>query len=397
MQDSGLAQILLKVEHVKKPMPAHRLKVFIFMKPQGVLVAPPSRLIDGGGIQVRHVAGPPTLQPTQRTSFREAFARIEPSESSLSDRVRVQKGDTLLGLTRQYLQSKGQTTSAPDVYRTAMSIAKHNGLANPDLILAGQVLDFSSVGATAVPERRSAPSAALSANTPSPPGPARAPIAPGPAVVSEGQGKIAVIGDSIAVGIGGALLERSGIKPEFAPGRKFLTQSHNSYVVDATGGHSSPQILDRLRKNPAVRHADVAIISVGTNDLVNSTVNKYYTPERITQNLQRIRGELGAKERIWVLPYDPQARELVEAVARENGDKTVDLAQFRPADRYHPRNYSAIAGTIAPFLSSSGSGVTDPTGFDRTRYLDQKQAWLSTQDALRTKGGQHLSGSDSAQ
>lgn len=92
------------------------------------------------------------------------------------------------------------------------------------------------------------------------------------------------------------MLQQSGITPDFAPGRKFLTQSQGSLAVNAVGGHSSPQILDQLNKHAGVKNAELAIISVGTNDFVNSTFNKSYTPERITQNLQRIRSELNAKK-----------------------------------------------------------------------------------------------------
>ncbi len=170
--------------------------------------------------------------------------------------------------------------------------------------------------------------------------------------------KIAIVGDSIAVGIGGALLEQSGITPEFAPGRKFLKQSQGRFAVNAVGGHSSPQTLDQLNKHNGVKNAELAIISVGTNDFLNSSVNKYYTPERITQNLQRIRTELNAKERVWVLPYDTKARQLVQSVAKEHGDKTIDLAQFKPADSYHPRNYAAIATSISHLVSPHKTQVS---------------------------------------
>jgi lysophospholipase L1-like esterase len=163
--------------------------------------------------------------------------------------------------------------------------------------------------------------------------------------------KVAIVGDSIAVGIGGALLQQSGIAPEFAPGMKFLTQSQGGFAVNAIGGHSSPQILDQLSKHVGVKNADMAIISVGTNDFVNSANNKYYTPGRITQNLQRIRTEINAKERVWVLPYDPKARELVASVAKEREDRIIDLAKFRQSDRYHPKDYAAIANSLAPLLS----------------------------------------------
>lgn len=344
------------------------------MKPLETFPATTSALADMGR-PARAETLPRTSSDTKGARFRDTLAQIQPATTATSSRVQVQRGDTLTSLSRKYLNAQGQTATASDVHRLAMSVAKNNRLANPDLIHAGQKLDFSGARSSLHTPNASAPPAAGASLTNRP---AQAqptlPQAPGD------MGKVAIVGDSIAVGIGGALLERSGITPEFAPGRKFLAQAQGSYVVDATGGHSSPQILERLHRNPGIKNAELAIISVGTNDFVNSTVNGYYTPERITRNLQRIRSELNAKERIWVLPYDPKARELVQSVAREHGDKTIDLAQFQPADRYHPRNYSAIASSLSPLLTAQQAGTALAQGQEDRR--NQPQAWVSTQNVL---------------
>ena len=160
----------------------------------------------------------------------------------------------------------------------------------------------------------------------------------------------------------------------------------DQYVVDATGGHSSPQILKKLSANPLVKHADVAILSVGTNDWVNSSVNAYYTPERITSNLQKIRAEVNAKEHVWVLPYDEQAKALVLKVAQEHGDKTLDLGSFQKADRYHPRNYADIAKSLTQSLNTANS-------LERSAAMSVSQEspastpiqWVSTQSALMSR------------
>ncbi|MEY4694882.1 MAG: hypothetical protein RLZZ95_1331 [Pseudomonadota bacterium] len=329
--------------------------------------------------------------------FQEALAQAHPTSPQTGRPVRVQAGETLIGITRRVLQEQGQTPKEAEVHRVAMAVAKSNALANPNLIRAGQTLSFPALALSrtapelapseklvtpeklaiteklAIPEKL-APPETVSKLSPEPSSVApRAPVTPGTGP------KIAIVGDSIAVGIGGALLKQSGITPEFAPGRKFLNQHQGVFAVNAVGGHSSPQILSQLNKDAGVKNADLAIISVGTNDLVNSTVNKYYTPERITQNLQRIRADLNAKDRIWVLPYDPKARELVESVAKERGDKTIDLAQFQPADRYHPRNYAAIASSLTPWvnpLQVAQTAVAAPG----------QQAWVSTQNALLARG-----------
>jgi lysophospholipase L1-like esterase len=323
--------------------------------------------------------------------FQEALAQAHPTSPQTGRPVRVQAGETLIGITRRVLQEQGQAPKEAEVHRVAMAVAKSNALANPNLIRAGQTLSFPALALSrtapelapseklAAPEKLAIPEKLAPPETVSKLSPEPTSVAPRAPVSPSTGPKIAIVGDSIAVGIGGALLKQSGITPEFAPGRKFLTQHQGAFAVNAVGGHSSPQILSQLNKDAGVKNADLAIISVGTNDLVNSTVNKYYTPERITQNLQRIRADLNAKDRIWVLPYDPKARELVESVAKERGDKTIDLAQFQPADRYHPRNYAAIASSLTPWvnpLQVAQTAVAAPG----------QQAWVSTQNALLARG-----------
>jgi hypothetical protein len=319
-----------------------------------------------------------------RSNFRETLAQIKPTATLNHRQVQVQQGDTLIGLTRKYLHEQGQTATASEVHRVAMSVAQKNSLSNPNLIRTGQTLNFSAAHFAGTPSalKSREPVMAPTTNSAMPSratlqAPSIAPTASSPT----GTGpKIAIVGDSIAVGLGGALLQQSGITPEFAPGRKFLTQSQGRFAVNAVGGHSSPQILDQLNKHAGVKNAELAIISVGTNDFVNSSVNKYYTPERITQNLQRIRTELNAKERVWVLPYDPKARELVESVAKERGDKTIDLAQFQAADRYHPRNYAAIANSISPLVNQHSPSQAAAS------HTTPEQTWQSAHNALLARG-----------
>ena len=57
--------------------------------------------------------------------------------------VTVKQGDTLIGLTRQYLgQNAGQFT-AGQVYGMAKNLASANGIANPDLIFTGQTVNLA--------------------------------------------------------------------------------------------------------------------------------------------------------------------------------------------------------------------------------------------------------------
>jgi len=371
------------------------------MNPVGPFQTATSALPESGRA-ARVKSGSSPTGPLASNPFQEKLAQVQPTGPQDGGQVRVQTGETLIGITRRVLQYQGQIPSEAEVYRVAMTVAKNNAVTNPNLIRVGQTLTFPGGTLARNPAEFETPKPAKpiglgpavsgpSASGPTAPAttlpgmaanlalPEKAPVAPVDTAPVRTGSKIAIVGDSIAVGIGGAVLKQSGITPEFAPGRKFLTQHQGSFAVNAVGGHSSPQILSQLNKDAGVKNADLAIISVGTNDFVNGPVNKYYTPERITLNLQRIRTELNAKDRVWVLPYDPKARELVKSVADECGDKTIDLGQFQPADRYHPRNYAAIASSISPLLNQIQSAHA-------AAPMANQQAWGSTQNALLARG-----------
>ena len=355
------------------------------MNPVGPFQTATSALPESGRA-ARVKSGSSPTGPLASNPFQEKLAQVQPTGPQDGGQVRVQTGETLIGITRRVLQYQGQIPSEAEVYRVAMTVAKNNAVTNPNLIRVGQTLTFPGGTLARNPAEFETPKPAKpiglgpAVSGPSASGPtAPATTLPGMAAPASTGPKIAIVGDSIAVGIGGAVLKQSGITPEFAPGRKFLTQHQGSFAVNAVGGHSSPQILSQLNKDAGVKNADLAIISVGTNDFVNGPVNKYYTPERITLNLQRIRTELNAKDRVWVLPYDPKARELVKSVADERGDKTIDLGQFQPADRYHPRNYAAIASSISPLLNQIQSAHA-------AAPMANQQAWGSTQNALLARG-----------
>lgn len=343
------------------------------------------------------------LGPSLDQGFAQALAKASPNEASKANFVTVEKGDTLISLTRRQWMAQQQSHSATrspptslnptELYKLSLQVAKNNGLSDPNLIRVGQQLDFSSVvkpeakpSADPLASRPEAkpPTDTLASRQDLPPAAGERTSAPAPA--SAKPQKVAVVGDSIALGIGGALIKQSGIAPTFAEGRKFLNQVTDQLVVDATGGHSSPQILRKLNANPQIQNADLAIISVGTNDLVNSTVNAYYTPERITANLQKIRDNMHAKSNLWVLPYDEKARDLVMNVAQLNGDQTLDLAAFQKADRYHPKNYSEIAKALSVNLTGKGSEPSSLQNAQSTPHL-QAHAWPSTLSALMARAG----------
>ncbi len=369
----------------------------------------PQRSAQAQGLQQNWPSTKPSPNKSSANGqgFAQALVKASPGEASKGNWVTVEKGDTLINLTRRQwmaqqqaqsstqssTQSQTKSLNPTELYKLSLQVAKNNGLNDPNLIRVGQQLDFSSIHK---PEAK--PSADPLASRPEakPPTDALAsrqdlpPVAEertsAPASASAKPQKVAVVGDSIAVGIGGALIKQSGITPTFADGRKFLNQVTDQLVVDATGGHSSPQILRKLNANPQIQNADLAIISVGTNDLVNSTVNAYYTPDRITTNLQKIRDSMHAKSNLWVLPYDEKARDLVMNVAQRNGDQTLDLAAFQKADRYHPKNYSEIAKALSVNLAGKGTEPSTVQNAQLTQNL-QANAWPSTLSALMARAG----------
>lgn len=309
------------------------------------------------------------------TGFAQALSKASSGDADKGQWLTVEKGDTLVGLTRRHLQGQAIRPPASELYRLSLEVARHNGITDANLIKVGQRLDFSNLLMPGQPQV-SAPKSNHQDPTPLKAGE----IASSPSANAVPPKRVAVIGDSIAVGIGGALIKQSGGAPRYAEGRKFLNQVTEQLVVDATGGHSSPQILRKLSANPQLHHADLAIISVGTNDLVNSTVNAYYTPERISANLQKIRDQMQAKSNVWVLPYDDKARELVLHVAQRNGDQTLDLANFQKADRHHPKNYAEIANALSSSRLARDSGITSSPA-------QPASEWPSTLSALMARAG----------
>lgn len=59
-------------------------------------------------------------------------------------RVSVQAGDTLTGMVKRQAAAEGVTLDEATAYRTALSVAKANGVANPDLITPGLRVDMSA-------------------------------------------------------------------------------------------------------------------------------------------------------------------------------------------------------------------------------------------------------------
>ena len=83
------------------------------------------------------------------TSFRQAV------EEANKDVVRVQRGDTLVSLTRNYLGETAAQLNKNQIYDLARSIAKENGIRNADRIMPGQQINMAPMSTLAALKLRS--------------------------------------------------------------------------------------------------------------------------------------------------------------------------------------------------------------------------------------------------
>ena len=77
------------------------------------------------------------------TSFRQAV------EEANNDVVRVQRGDTLVSLTRNYLGDAATQLNKSQIYDLAKNIAKENGIHNPNRIMPGQQINMAPMSTMA--------------------------------------------------------------------------------------------------------------------------------------------------------------------------------------------------------------------------------------------------------
>jgi hypothetical protein len=66
-----------------------------------------------------------------------------PTPDSQTHTVEVQQGDTLIGLVKAHYRQQGLPIGEGQAYRLAHQVAADNGIANPDLIVPGQQVDFA--------------------------------------------------------------------------------------------------------------------------------------------------------------------------------------------------------------------------------------------------------------
>lgn len=163
-------------------------------------------------------------------------------------------------------------------------------------------------------------------------------------ILKESATPIVVVGDSIAVGIG--------------PQVKGAT-------VDAKERARAAAILSKITANTNVQGAQLAIVSVGSNDIVKGQGD----PQKLQANVTAIRAALKAQSYAWILPYDQKAAAAVQAAV--GGDKTVPLRGIPSGDGVHPTSYASVAqmaiqgATITTSNSSSSSSSSSTSSTTR--------------------------------
>lgn len=80
----------------------------------------------------------PAKEASQPGRFGQVLAQLSPEAAS----VKVQRGDTLIGLVKAQHRQQGQSISDHRAYHLAHQIAADNRIKNPDLIRPGQKIDL---------------------------------------------------------------------------------------------------------------------------------------------------------------------------------------------------------------------------------------------------------------
>ena len=89
------------------------------------------------------------------TGFAHVWAQVAPGQSG--SQVRVQAGDTLIGLVKAHYRQQGLPIDEGQAFRLAHQVAADNGIANPNLIHPDQQIDFARLN---LPALARAPAAA---------------------------------------------------------------------------------------------------------------------------------------------------------------------------------------------------------------------------------------------
>ena len=84
--------------------------------------------------------------PAAAPLFRQALSQV--ANNKVPQAVTVKAGDTLMSLTRHYLGSSVSQFSSSQIYDMAKTVARDNGIKNPDRIMPGQSLNMANLAPT---------------------------------------------------------------------------------------------------------------------------------------------------------------------------------------------------------------------------------------------------------
>jgi hypothetical protein len=93
---------------------------------------------------------------------------VEEANREATATVKVQRGDTLVSLTRHFLGESAAQLNKGQIYDLAKTLAKENGIANPDRIMPGQQISMTPMSTLAALKLRQGTVEAVQLNTESP-------------------------------------------------------------------------------------------------------------------------------------------------------------------------------------------------------------------------------------
>jgi murein DD-endopeptidase MepM/ murein hydrolase activator NlpD len=164
---------------------------------------------------------------------------------------------------------------------------------------------------------------------------------------AELEGKIVVVGDTIAQGIGSAI--------------------PNAVVVAGAGLDSASVASQVMANTNKLKGADLAIVSAGTYDVKPGNYS-LYDPDATGANLRAIKTALKAKKIVWIRGYNAGVSKAVSKIASIDGDKQIDLKNYPTADKLIPSSYSDVAGAATYGMKA----IDKPVSLDANPEVNQK-------------------------
>lgn len=165
---------------------------------------------------------------------------------------------------------------------------------------------------------------------------------------AELEGKIVVVGDTIAQGIGSAIPKA---------------------VVVAGAGLDSASVATQVMANTnKLKDADLAIVSAGTYDVKPGNYS-LYDPDATGANLRAIKTALKAKKIVWIRGYNAGVSKAVSKIASIDGDKQIDLKNYPTADKLIPSSYSDVAGAATYGMKA----IDKPVSTDANPEVNQDE------------------------